>query len=349
MKNLIIIPAYNEQESIEKTVEDIKANAPRFDYIVVNDCSKDNTGKICREKKYNVINLPVNLGIGGAVQTGYRYAWKNGYETAVQVDGDGQHDPKFLEMMLTYLEKENADMVIGSRFITKEGFQSSGLRRVGIRYFTWLIHLLTGKTITDPTSGLRMVNRSVIQQYASCYPKDYPEPESVVTILKEEKKVKEVPVIMRERAGGVSSISPMKSIYYMIKVTLAILIEKIYNEEETMQVRLQMVFGVVLLLFMIAVVHMIRKRYLEIKYALSWFMTLVFLMIVDVFPGILSFITAWVGVELPSNMLFILGFCFLMGIVLNLTVELSKLSVQNKTLIQEMGIMEKKIRQLEEN
>ena len=227
MKNLIIIPAYNEQESIEKTVEDIKANAPRFDYIVVNDCSKDNTGKICREKKYNVINLPVNLGIGGAVQTGYLYAWKNGYETAVQVDGDGQHDPKFLEMMLTYLEKENADMVIGSRFITKEGFQSSGLRRVGIRYFTWLIHLLTGKTITDPTSGLRMVNRSVIQQYASCYPKDYPEPESVVTILKEEKKVKEVPVIMRERAGGVSSISPMKSIYYMIKVTLAILIEKI--------------------------------------------------------------------------------------------------------------------------
>ena len=105
MKNLIIIPAYNEQESIEKTVEDIKANAPSFDYIVVNDCSKDNTGKICSEKKYNVIHLPVNLGIGGAVQTGYLYAWKNGYETAVQVDGDGQHDPKFLEMMLTYLKK----------------------------------------------------------------------------------------------------------------------------------------------------------------------------------------------------------------------------------------------------
>lgn len=227
MKNLIIIPAYNEQESIEKTVEDIKANAPSFDYIVVNDCSKDNTGKICSEKKYNVIHLPVNLGIGGAVQTGYLYAWKNGYETAVQVDGDGQHDPKFLEMMLTYLKKENADMVIGSRFITKEGFQSSGLRRVGIRYFTWLIHLLTGKIITDPTSGLRMVNRSVIRQYASCYPKDYSEPESVVTILKDRKKVEEVPVIMRERAGGVSSISPMKSVYYMIKVTLAILIEKI--------------------------------------------------------------------------------------------------------------------------
>ena len=146
---------------------------------------------------------------------------------AVQVDGDGQHDPEFLSVMAEHLFNNDLDMVIGSRFIEKEGFQSSGLRRMGIRYFTWLIHLLTGKTITDPTSGLRMVNRSVIQQYASCYPKDYPEPESVVTILKEEKKVKEVPVIMRERAGGVSSISPMKSIYYMIKVTLAILIEKI--------------------------------------------------------------------------------------------------------------------------
>lgn len=120
------------------------------------------------------------------------------------------------------------------------------------------------------------------------------------------------------------------------------------NKEETMQVRLQIVFGIVLLLFMIAVVHMIRKRYLEIKYALSWFLTLVFLMVVDVFPGILSHVTAWVGVELPSNMLFILGFCFLMGIVLNLTVALSKLSVQNKTLIQEVGILEKRICQLEE-
>ena len=227
MKSLVIIPAYNEEKSILNTVADIKKNAPDFDYIIINDCSQDKTLQLCKDAGIPVINLPINLGIGGAVQTGYLYAQKNHYDYAVQFDGDGQHDPKFLEMMLTYLEKENADMVIGSRFITKEGFQSSGLRRVGIRYFTWLIHLLTGKTITDPTSGLRMVNRSVIQQYASCYPKDYPEPESVVTILKERKRVEEVPVIMRERAGGVSSISPMKSVYYMIKVTLAILMEKI--------------------------------------------------------------------------------------------------------------------------
>ena len=153
MKNLIIIPAYNEQESIEKTVEDIKANAPSFDYIVVNDCSKDNTGKICKEKKYNVINLPVNLGIGGAVQTGYRYAWKNGYETAVQVDGDGQHDPKFLEMMLTYLEKENADMVIGSRFITKEGFHSSDVHSGNRLPYLRRMHPSTGTQNVPSTSN----------------------------------------------------------------------------------------------------------------------------------------------------------------------------------------------------
>lgn len=227
MKKLIIIPAYNEQESIKKTVEDIIEKAPGFDYIVINDCSTDETKQICEEEKFNVIHLPVNLGIGGAVQTGYLYAARNGYDIAVQVDGDGQHDPQFLDQMATYMEKEHADMVIGSRFIDKEGFQSSGARRVGIKYFTMLIKLLTGAKITDPTSGLRMVNREVIEFFAEEYPKDYPEPESVVAILRRKKRVLEIPVIMRERSGGVSSISMKKSVYYMIKVSLAILIERI--------------------------------------------------------------------------------------------------------------------------
>lgn len=227
MKKLIIIPAYNEQESIKKTVEDIMENAPQFDYIVINDCSTDQTKEICETEKFNVIHLPVNLGIGGAVQTGYLYAARNGYDIAVQVDGDGQHDPKFLEKMADYIEKAHADMVIGSRFIDKEGFQSSGARRVGIKYFTMLIKLLTGAKITDPTSGLRMVNREIIEFFAEEYPKDYPEPESVVAILRRKKKVLEIPVIMRERSGGVSSISIKKSVYYMIKVSLAILIERI--------------------------------------------------------------------------------------------------------------------------
>ena len=227
MKKLIIIPAYNEQESIKKTVEDIMEKAPHFDYIVINDCYTDKTKEICEKEEFNVIHFPVNLGIGGAVQTGYLYAARNGYDIAVQVDGDGQHDPQFLSKMADYMEAEHADMVIGSRFIDKEGFQSSGARRVGIKYFTMLIKLLTGTKITDPTSGLRMVNREIIEFFAEEYPKDYPEPESVVAILRRKKKVLEIPVIMRERSGGVSSISMKKSVYYMIKVSLAILIERI--------------------------------------------------------------------------------------------------------------------------
>ena len=227
MKKLVIIPAYTERESIRKTVEEIKKDAEEFDYIVINDCSTDDTRDICEKYNYNYIDLPINLGIGGAVQTGYRYGYKAGYDLAVQVDGDGQHDPKFLCQMAEYLEKNNVDMVIGSRFIDKKGFQSSGIRRIGIRYFTFLIKVLTGKTITDPTSGLRIVNRDIMNIFAYDYPKDYPEPESVMSILRRGKKVEEIPVVMRERNGGESSISMKKSIYYMVKVTLAILIERI--------------------------------------------------------------------------------------------------------------------------
>lgn len=227
MKKLIIIPAYNESASIEKTVLNIQENAPTFDYIVVNDCSTDNTLAICREKGFPVLDLPMNLGIGGAVQTGYLYAYENGYDAAVQVDGDGQHDPAFLNEMAVYLEEHDLDMVIGSRFIEKEGFQSSRARRMGIVYFSRLIKMMTGKVVTDPTSGLRMAGKKVIRNFAENYPKDYPEPESVVSILRKGMKVKEIPVVMKERQGGVSSISMSKSIYYMVKVTLAILIERI--------------------------------------------------------------------------------------------------------------------------
>lgn len=225
MKKLIIIPAYNESECIVNTVRKILEYKEEFDYIVINDCSTDDTGKICEKNKFNVLNLPQNLGIGGAVQTGYLYGYRNGYDLAVQVDGDGQHDPAFLHQMAEYMEQENLDMVIGSRFIEKKGFQSSGIRRLGIRYFTGLIKFLTRTKITDPTSGLRMVNRDIMEFFSENYPKDYPEPESVVAILRRGKKVKEIPVVMKERAGGISSISPRKSVYYMIKVTLAILIE----------------------------------------------------------------------------------------------------------------------------
>lgn len=227
MKKIAIIPAYNERDSIVKTVADLKNKAPDFDYVVINDCSKDDTMSICQEQGLNVLNLPINLGIGGAVQTGYLYAYNNHYDIAVQFDGDGQHDASYLDMMCETLERENLDMVIGSRFIKKEGFQSSGLRRVGIRHFAFLTKLLFGQEITDATSGMRMCNRRVMELFIKDYPRDYPEPECVARLLRHKFKIKEVPVIMHEREAGVSSISLRKSGYYMIKVTLAILIERL--------------------------------------------------------------------------------------------------------------------------
>lgn len=223
-KKLVIIPAYNESGSIEKTVMDIKEHAKSFDYVIVNDCSKDDTLKKCRDNGFHVIDLPLNLGIGGGVQTGYMYALQNGYDIAVQFDGDGQHNASYLEAMAEKLEAEQLDMLVGSRFIENEGFQSSFMRRVGIRYFTVLIKLLTGKTVTDPTSGMRMVNRKVIQDFVNYYPKDYPEPESVVSLLKKGYNVKEMAVVMNEREEGKSSISALNSIYYMIKVSFAVLV-----------------------------------------------------------------------------------------------------------------------------
>lgn len=227
MKKLVIIPAYNEEASIVNTVQDILDHAPGFDYVVINDCSKDRTLQRCRENGLNVIDLPVNLGIGGGIQTGYRYAMEHGYDVAVQFDGDGQHDASYLQAMADRLERDDLDMVIGSRFIENEGFQSTGLRRFGINFFKFLIKLLYGGTITDATSGMRMCSRRVMEEFSVDYPQDYPEPETVARLLRKKYKVREIPVVMRERSAGTSSINPAKSVYYMIKVSLAILVERL--------------------------------------------------------------------------------------------------------------------------
>lgn len=227
MKKLVIIPAYNEEASIVNTVQDILDHAPGFDYVVINDCSKDRTLQRCRENGLNVIDLPVNLGIGGGIRTGYRYAVEHGYDVAVQFDGDGQHDASYLQAMADRLERDDLDMVIGSRFIENEGFQSTGLRRFGINFFKFLIKLLYGGTITDATSGMRMCSRRVMEEFSVDYPQDYPEPETVARLLRKKYKVREIPVVMRERSAGTSSINPAKSVYYMIKVSLAILVERL--------------------------------------------------------------------------------------------------------------------------
>lgn len=227
MKTLIIIPAYNEAGNIEQVVDNIIENYPQYDYIIVNDASSDNTREICMRKGYRFLDQPINLGIGGTVQNGYQYALENGYDIAVQIDGDGQHDVCYIEKMVQKIQADEADVVIGSRFIEKEGFQSSGVRRMGISMLSAIISLLTWKRVKDVTSGFRAVNRRFICIYAQDYPQDYPEPEAIVSAIMHRGRVEEVPVIMQERLFGESSINFRKSVYYMVKVILALFICRI--------------------------------------------------------------------------------------------------------------------------
>lgn len=226
-KVLLIIPAYNEEESLRSLIEEIKTVCPYVDYLVVNDCSSDDTERLLEELGANYITLPCNMGIGGAVQSGYRYAAQNGYDIAIQIDGDGQHDVRFVKDMVKLIEDKQADVVIGSRFIDKEGFQSSQARRIGIRILSMLIRLMCGAKVKDVTSGFRAVNRRFIELFAENYPDDYPEPEVIVTAKLYGAVIKELPVAMRERTTGKSSINLKRSVYYMIKVSLAIIICRI--------------------------------------------------------------------------------------------------------------------------
>lgn len=227
MKVLVIIPAYNEEKNIVKTVNQLKNTKLKghtLDYVVINDGSSDNTKNVCIENNINFIDLPFNLGIGGAVQTGYKYASYNDYDIAIQFDGDGQHDASYIKDLVKEIE-EGYNVVIGSRFVSElSEFKSTKIRRVGINFLSWLIKVMTSIKIYDPTSGFRAVDRKVIKLFADNYPIDYPEPDTIVTVIKKGYKVNEIPVKMNRRENGKSSINPLKSIYYMIKVSLAIII-----------------------------------------------------------------------------------------------------------------------------
>ena len=227
MKVLVIIPCYNESSNIVQVVNNLRTACPQVDYIIVNDCSTDNTRQILKEHQLNYLDLPVNLGIGGGVQCGYLYAMEQGYDITIQMDGDGQHDPRYLNQVIEPVAQGKLDLCIGSRFIQKKGFQTSFMRRLGIRFLSGLIRLLTGQQLLDVTSGYRACNREMTAFFAAHYAQDYPEPEAIVTALCNGFRVGEVPVEMVERQGGVSSIRAFKSVYYMIKVSLALVIHRI--------------------------------------------------------------------------------------------------------------------------
>lgn len=232
MKALIIIPAFNEQDNILKTIDNVSRYSALVDYIVINDCSTDMTKQLLQKKNVNFIDLPVNLGIGGGVQTGYRYALENNYDIAIQFDGDGQHDARYIKDLIAPLESGQADIVIGSRFITKEGFQSSAMRRLGINFLSRLIQLLCGIRVQDVTSGMRAVNRKIIREFAENYAQDYPEPEAILASGLKGARIAEVPVIMHERQGGQSSIHSFKSAYYMLKVSMALILGRLTIKKE---------------------------------------------------------------------------------------------------------------------
>lgn len=224
---LIIIPAYNESKNIEKVVDNLVENYPQYDYIVINDCSTDNTEEILKKRKYNYISLPVNLGIGGGVQSGYIYAVQNDYDIAIQMDGDGQHNPAFIEKLIAPIVSGSADITIGSRFIDKKGFQTSFLRRLGNRFISFVIKICCGVNATDTTSGFRASGKKASEFFSLNYAQDYPEPEAIVSAALNGFKMQDVSVEMNERMGGVSSINAKRSVYYMIKVSLALIICRI--------------------------------------------------------------------------------------------------------------------------
>src|SRR3954471_11507800 len=226
LRRVAIVPAMNEEENVGRVVDELRAFDPALDVVVVDDGSFDRTAEVAREHGARVLRLPFNLGIGGAVQTGFRYAFEHDYDLAVRVDGDGQHDPAQLDAVLAPVLADEADIAVGSRFAARagDGYRSSRSRRIGIRMLAWIVSRIVGRRVTDTTSGFQALNRKAIALFARDYPHDYPEVEATVMVFRHRLRSVEVPVTMRERGGGRSSITALRSIYYMSKVLLAIFV-----------------------------------------------------------------------------------------------------------------------------
>jgi glycosyltransferase involved in cell wall biosynthesis len=226
LRRVAIVPALNEEATLPGLIAELRAFDPGLDIVVIDDGSADRTAAVAAAKGARVLRLPFNLGIGGAVQTGFRYAFEHGYDIAVRLDGDGQHDPGELTQVLEPVLRGDADIVVGSRFAGEagDGYRSSRSRRIGIRLLAGIVSRIVGQRVTDTTSGFQALNRRGIALFARDYPHDYPEVEATVMVFRHRLRLVEVPVAMRERGGGRSSITALRSIYYMVKVLLAIFI-----------------------------------------------------------------------------------------------------------------------------
>lgn len=225
----ILVPCYNEEKALPETLDELLALFEKGRIIVINDGSSDSTSEVARKHRVKVIDLAANMGIGVAMQTGYRFAAEKGFGFAVQCDGDGQHRAEEIQLLIKRMEETDADMVVGSRFVDKsvKGFKSLFIRRIAIRYLSLLVKALTGIKIYDVTSGFRIVNRRVIQIFAQNYPFDFPEPESLILLKSHGCRIVETPVSMRERRGGISSIGLFSAVYYMVKVTIGLAITRL--------------------------------------------------------------------------------------------------------------------------
>jgi glycosyltransferase involved in cell wall biosynthesis len=222
LRRVAIVPALNEERSIARVIAELREFDPGLEIVVVSDGSTDRTADVAEEHGAHALRLPFNLGIGGAVQTGFRYAHEEGFDVAVRVDGDGQHDASQLGAVLAPVLAGEADVAVGSRFVGTDGYRSSRSRRVGIRLLAWTVSRLVGQRVTDTTSGFQAVNRAGIALFARDYPHDYPEVEATVMVHRHRLRLVEVPVSMREREHGSSSITALRSVYYMVKVLLAL-------------------------------------------------------------------------------------------------------------------------------
>jgi glycosyltransferase involved in cell wall biosynthesis len=225
VRRIAIVPAYNEERNVGRVLDELRALDPGLDLVVVSDGSTDHTAEVAAARGAHVIRLPFNLGIGGAVQTGFRHAWEEGYELAVRLDGDGQHDPAELRALVAPVVAGEADLAVGSRFVGGGGYRSSAARRIGIRILARVVSAIARQRLTDTTSGFQACNRRAIAVYAADLPHDYPEVEGMVMAIRHRIRLVEVPVTMREREHGRSSIGALASIYYMVKILLALFVD----------------------------------------------------------------------------------------------------------------------------